>query len=299
MTSQRQAHLENEARSMRSRALFRKTFGTVWTYALLLAIFVFAVFPFFWTLAISVTDKTVASGISIYSFPGSLFPRYLTLNNFAEVFNTFKLGKYLWNSVAIAALTVVGTLVVSALAAYPLARLNFPLKNIIFGAILATLVLPQETSFIVNVLTLRDLHLLGTYWGVVVPIISTAFGIFVMRQAYLAIPATLMEAARIDGASEMQILGRIMIPLSLPSLTALGIFTLVGIWNSYFWPSLALITNQDLHPLSVAVLTLKGQFNYDPFNVAAGAMVMMLPILLVFLLAQRFFMRGLEGAVKG
>lgn len=89
------------------------------------------------------------------------------------------------------------------------------------------------------------------------------------------------------------------VAFSLPSLTALGIFTLVGIWNTYFWPSLALITNQDLYPLSVAVLTLKGQFNYDPFNVAAGAMVMMLPILLVFLLAQRFFMRGLEGAVKG
>ncbi len=288
-----------QARQMRARAVVRKTFGTLWTYAVLLVIFVFAVFPFFWTLAISITDKTVASGISIYSFPASLLPRHLTLSNFVEVFNTFKLGKYLWNSVAIAGLTVVGTLLVSALAAYPLARLNFPLKNLIFGAILATLVLPQETSFIVNVLTLRDLHILGTYWGVVVPIISTAFGIFVMRQAYLAIPATLMEAARIDGASEMQILSRIMIPLSLPSLTALGIFTLVGIWNTYFWPSLALITNQDLYPLSVAVLTLKGQFNYDPFNVAAGAMVMMLPILLVFLLAQRFFMRGLEGAVKG
>ncbi|MBF6593951.1 MAG: carbohydrate ABC transporter permease [Thermaceae bacterium] len=290
---------EAQARQMRARAVVRKTFGTLWTYAVLLAIFVFAVFPFFWTLAISITDKTVASGISIYSFPASLLPRHLTLSNFVEVFNTFKLGKYLWNSVAIAGLTVVGTLLVSALAAYPLARLNFPLKNLIFGAILATLVLPQETSFIVNVLTLRDLHILGTYWGVVVPIISTAFGIFVMRQAYLAIPATLLEAARIDGASEMQILSRIMIPLSLPSLTALGIFTLVGIWNTYFWPSLALITNQDLYPLSVAVLTLKGQFNYDPFNVAAGAMVMMLPILLVFLLAQRFFMRGLEGAVKG
>lgn len=291
--------LEAEARQMRIRALTRRVFGTAWTYVWLLAIFVFAVFPFFWTLAISITDKTVASGTSIYSFPSSLFPKHLTLNNFVEVFQTFKLGKYLWNSVAIAGLTVLGTLLVSALAAYPLARLRFPLKNFIFGAILATLVLPQETSFIVNVLTLRDLHLLGTYWGVVLPIISTAFGIFVMRQAYLAIPETLMEAARIDGASELQILGRIMIPLSLPSLTALGIFSLVGIWNTYFWPSLALITNQDLYPLSVAVLTLKGQFNYDPFNVAAGAMVMMLPILLVFLLAQRFFMRGLEGAVKG
>lgn len=288
-----------EARRAKSASTARKALRLVWTYGWLLLLLVFAVFPFVWTLAISLTDKGVGGGTSIYNFPASLFPRHLTLRNFTEVFQTFQLGKYLWNSVVIAFWTVVGTLAISALAAYPLARLNFPLKNFIFAAILSTLVLPTETSFIVNVLLLRDLGMLGTYAGVVVPTIATAFGIFVMRQVYLAIPATLMEAARIDGASEMQILGRIMIPLSVPSLTALGIFTLVGTWNAYFWPSLALITNQDLHPLSVAVLTLKGQFNYDPFNIAAGAMIMMLPVLIVFLLAQRLFMRGLDGAVKG
>jgi putative chitobiose transport system permease protein len=194
---------------------------------------------------------------------------------------------------------VVGTLVVSALAAYPLARLQFPGRALIFGAIVSTLVLPTEIAFIVNVLTLRDLGLLGTYAGVALPIIATAFGIFLMRQAYLAIPGTLMEAARIDGATELQILWRVMIPLSVPSLTALGIFTLVGTWNAFFWPSVALLTNDDLLPMSVAILKLKGQFNYDVFNVAAGAMIMMIPVLVVFFMAQRFFMRGMEGAVKG
>lgn len=140
---------------------------------------------------------------------------------------------------------------------------------------------------------------MGTYAGVALPIIATAFGIFLMRQAYLAIPGTLMEAARIDGATELQILWRVMIPLSVPSLTALGIFTLVGTWNAFFWPSVALLTNDDLLPMSVAILKLKGQFNYDVFNVAAGAMIMMIPVLVVFFMAQRFFMRGMEGAVKG
>lgn len=287
-----------EAVPLRRRAVWRKGVSITLAYLILLAILAFAAFPFLWTLAISITDKR-AAGISIYDFPRSLFPPAITLSNFVEVFEKLKLGKYFVNSVVITGLTVVGTLIVSALAAYPLARLRFPGKNLIFGAIIATLVLPTETSFIVNVLTLNKLHLLGTYWGVVLPIVATAFGIFLMRQAYLAIPSTLMEAARIDGASELQILWRIMIPLSMPSLTALGIFTLVNTWNAYFWPSVALLTNEELLPMSVAILKLKGQFNYDTFNVAAGAILMMIPVLLVFVLAQRLFMRGLEGAVKG
>ena len=277
---------------------WRKGLGVASSYALMLVILGFAVFPFLWTLAISITDKK-ASGISIYDFPASLFPPAVTLANFFEVFQKLNLGQSFLNSVIITAMTVVGTLIVSALAAYPLARLNFPGKGILFSIIIATLVLPDETTFIVKVILLNQLGILGTYWGVVLPLVATAFGIFVMRQAYLAIPSTLMEAARIDGAGEMQILTRIMIPLSIPSLTALGIFTLVGTWNAYFWPSVALLTNDKLLPMSVAILKLKGQFNYDVFNVAAGAMIMMLPVLIVFFLAQRLFMRGLEGAVKG
>jgi putative chitobiose transport system permease protein len=275
-----------------------KVFGAGLHYLALILIGLFAVFPFLWTLAISITDKTVASGVSIFDFPASLFPKVVTLNNFAEVYRIFGLEKYLINSVIITGLTVIGTLVVSLMAAYPLAKMEFPGRDLIFGAMLATLVLPSETNFIVNVLTLNQIGLLGSYWGVVIPTIATAFGIFVMRQAYVAVPTSLLEAARIDGATEFQILWRIMVPLARPALTALGIFTLVGTWNSYFWPSVALLGADELQPLSVAMLKLKGQFNYDSFNVAAGAMIMMLPVLAVFIAAQRLFMRGLEGAVK-
>jgi putative chitobiose transport system permease protein len=275
-----------------------KVFGAGLHYLALILIGLFAVFPFLWTLAISITDKTVASGVSIFDFPASLFPKVVTLNNFAEVYRVFGLEKYLINSVIITGLTVIGTLVVSLMAAYPLAKMEFPGRDLIFGAMLATLVLPSETNFIVNVLTLNQIGLLGSYWGVVIPTIATAFGIFVMRQAYVAVPTSLLEAARIDGATEFQILWRIMVPLARPALTALGIFTLVGTWNSYFWPSVALLGADELQPLSVAMLKLKGQFNYDSFNVAAGAMIMMLPVLAVFIAAQRLFMRGLEGAVK-
>ena len=268
------------------------------TYVLLITIGLFAVFPFLWTLAISITDKTVASGVSIFDFPQSLFPKAITFNNFLEVYRVFGLEKYLLNSIIISFATVLGTLLVSAMAAYPLSKMVFVGRDLIFASMLATLVLPSETNFIVNVLTLNKLGLLGTYWGVVIPTIATAFGIFIMRQTYMAVPDSLLEAARIDGATEFQILWRIMIPLSAPALTALGIFTLVNTWNSYFWPSVALLGADNLQPLSVAMLKLKGQFNHDSFNVAAGAMIMMIPVLIVFVAAQRFFMRGLEGAVK-
>ncbi|EYB68156.1 ABC transporter [Deinococcus phoenicis] len=274
----------------------KRLLSTVLRYALLIGVLLFAVFPFLWTLAIALTDKT--AGTSIYNFPASLFPKQVTLHNFGEVYRTFGLGRYVWNSLSITAMTVVGTLVVSALAAYPLARFRFPGRNLIFSVIVLTLVLPTETNFLANTLTLQKLHLLGTHLGVVIPTIAGAFGIFLMRQAFLSVPSALLEAARLDGAGELTILTRIMLPLTRPSLAALGIFTLVGTWNAYFWPMLVLSAAPDKVPLSVAVLKLKGQFNYDPFNIAAGSLIMMLPVLLVFLAAQRLFMRGLEGAVK-
>ena len=284
------------ARARVPRRRGRRAGRVVLRYVILVGVLLFAVFPFLWTLAIAITDKH--GGGSIYDFPASLFPRAVTLNNFAEVYTTFSLGKYVWNSVSITAMTVIGTLVVSALAAYPLARFRFPGRNLLFGVIVATLVLPGETTFIVNTLTLKGFGLLGTHLGVVLPTIAGAFGIFLMRQAFLGIPQALIEAARIDGAGEFTILTRIMLPLTKPSLAALGIFTLVAAWNAYFWPMLVLSSAPDKAPLSVAVLRLKGQFNYDPFNIAAGALIMMVPVLLVFLSAQKLFMRGMEGAVK-
>ncbi len=285
-------------RTVRSATRTRKAVRVAVRYALLTVILIFAVFPLLWNLAIAVTDKTALTGTGIYDFPGSLFPRHLTLNNFVQVFQQFSLGKYLLNSVIISGLTVIGTVIVSVMAAYPFARFNFPLKNILFGLIIATLVLPTETSFIVNVLTLNKMHLVGTYAGVVLPTVAGAFGIFLMRQAFLTIPESLLEAGRLDGATELQTLWHIMVPLARPSIATLAVFTLVTSWNSYFWPYIILSGNPDLAPLSVAVLKLKGQFNYDPFNIAAGNLFMMLPILAIFLFAQRYFMRALEGAVK-
>ncbi|WP_084474218.1 carbohydrate ABC transporter permease [Deinococcus pimensis] len=287
----------------------RRGLGLLGTYALLIGILVFAIFPFVWTFVISVTDSgSVTTGRTVYDFPASLWPRHVTLDNFGNVLRTYPgLGRAFVNSVIISGLTVLGTLVVSSLAAYPLARYDFRGRDVVFGVILATLVLPTETNFLVNMLTLARVRQwpvvgeylgVGSYMAVVLPTLSTAFGIFLMRQAFLSVPGALLEAARIDGATEGQILRRVMLPLSVPSLAALGIFTLVGTWNAYFWPSIALTGEQDRFPLAVEMLKLKGAFNDNIFNTAAGAVLMMLPVLTLFVLAQRFFMRGLDGAVK-
>lgn len=320
--SQDHAVQEQKIRAVQRRG--KKTLNTILLYVFLILVFLFSVFPFLWTLAISLTDKTVVGGTSIYNFPASLFPTRLSLQNFVQVYNSVGIPHAFWNSVVISTLTVVGTLLISALAAYPLARMEFPGRNIIFTAIIATLILPTETAFIVNTMTLKNLanlpiiggnncflndgpmsflapyvcQGLRTYWSVVLPTVATGFGIFLMRQSYLAIPQALIEASRIDGATETQILWKIMVPLSMPALTALAIFTLVNTWNAFVWPKIALLGAQDLEPMSIAVLKLKGYFTSDPFNIAAGAVIMMLPILIIFFFSQKLFLRGLDGAVK-
>lgn len=284
--------------AVRGRLRTRRAIENVGRYAVLLLILAFAMFPFVWTLAISLTDKSAMGGVSIYDFPASLFPKGVTLGNYVSVIERLSLGKNFLNSLSISLMSIVGTVLVSALAGYPLARFEFPGKSLVLGLIIATMVLPSETNFIVNVITLQKLHLIGSHVGVVLPTVATAVGIFLMRQAFLTVPHSLLEAARLDGATETQVLRHVMIPLSVPAMAALAIFTLVTSWNQYFWPMLVLGTRPDLAPMSVAIQSLRGQFSYDPFNIAAGAVIMMLPILLLFLFMQRYFMRGLEGAVK-
>jgi len=261
-------------------------------------ILIFAVFPFLWTLAIALTDKT--AGTSIYAFPQSLLPHQVTLHNFVDVYRTFHLGAYLWNSVSITAMTVLGTLVVSALAAYPLARFRFPGRQLIFGAIVATLVLPSETNFIVNTLTLKSLHLLGTHLGVVIPTVAGAFGIFLMRQ-YIgsAIPRELVEAARIDGCSEFTIYRRIIVPLCGPAMATLGLVTFIASWNNFLGP-LIIFRSAQTFTAPLALRSLQGLVNTDWGALMLGVGLTVLPLLVVFALASRQLIAGLTaGATKG
>ncbi|MEN7431825.1 carbohydrate ABC transporter permease [Chromobacterium sp. TRC.1.1.SA] len=270
----------------------RKLLRRLPDYLLLLALSFACVYPFLWTLGIA-----VGNGEQVFDFPSPLWPKDAGWRHFAAVWDAIPLGRFFWNSLWISGLTTLGTLAVSALAAFPLAKLRFRGRQAVFYAIIATLLLPSEINFISNYVTISRLGLDDSRLGVVLPSIAGAFGIYLMKHAFEEIPDEIVDAARMDGASDWQVFRRICLPLSLPYLATLGIFTLVWSWNVYVWPSVVLKT-PDLYPLSVGVLYLKGAFATSTRMVAAGAVLTILPVLAVFALCQRYFMRGMDGAVK-
>jgi putative chitobiose transport system permease protein len=261
-------------------------------YLVLSAIALLCVFPFWWTLVTAISTEG-----NVFAFPPTFWPKAPSLENFAEVFRVIPLLTFFRNSVFIAACTVLWKLVLCSMAAYPLARMHFKGRKLVFGLILATLVLPSEVNFLVNFITVTKLSLVDTYTGVILPNIVTAVAILLLKQAFEEVPQDLIDAARVDGASEWTIFTRIMLPLIAPWLATVGILTAVEAWNEYIWPSIVM-SKPDEFPLSVGVLYLRGTFGSSTRVIAAGTILTILPTLAAFLFAQRFFMRGMDGAVK-
>ena len=272
--------------------MHRRWLLTVFHYALLAAIALVCAFPFLWTLSTAIGTEG-----NVYAFPASFLPRKPSLANFLEVFRVVELGRYYWNSIWITFWTVVWTVLVCALAAFPLARYRFRGRQLVFGVILATMMLPTEANFLVNFITAAHLRLVNTHLGVILPTLAGAIGIFILKTAFEEIPQDLLDAARVDGASELFIFLRIMLPLAGPQIAALVILTAVTTWNQFLWPSVVL-TKGELMPLAVGILELSGTFGSSTRVIAAGAILTIAPALLVFFFAQRYFMRGMEGAVK-
>ncbi|WEF35818.1 carbohydrate ABC transporter permease [Pseudoduganella chitinolytica] len=261
-------------------------------YLLLSAIALLCVFPFWWTLVTALSTEG-----NVFAFPPTFWPKAPSLANFAEVFRVIPLWDFFRNSVVIAACTVLWKLIFCSMAAYPLARMHFKGRKLVFGLILATLVLPSEVNFLVNFITVTKLSLVDTYTGVILPNVVTAVAILLLKQAFEEVPQDLIDAARVDGASEWTIFTRIMLPLIAPWLATVGILTAVESWNEYIWPSIVM-SKPDEFPLSVGVLYLRGTFGSSTRVVAAGTIMTIVPTLVAFLFAQRFFMRGMDGAVK-
>lgn len=227
-----------------------------------------------------------------------LIPRPATLANFAAVVHTMPLGRFALNTVYITGVGITLTLVTSALAGYPLARMRFPGRDAIFYAIVGSLMLPQHVGLILNFVTMTWLHLVDTYAAVYLPSIASVFGIFLLRQAYLVIPGEIEDAARIDGAGELRLWAQVMLPLVAPALATLAIIEFTAYWNSFIWP-LIILKSPERYPLAVGLLYLSGLFAHDTRLIAAGAVLMTLPMIVIFLALQRYFLRGIVlGAVK-
>jgi putative chitobiose transport system permease protein len=265
------------------------------TYLLLCAIAFLMLFPLLWLIGTAFKSPTE----DIFSFPPQIFPAQPTWANFATVWQTYPFAFYLYNSALVAFLAVGFNLLLCSLAAYPLARLDFRGREFIFALVLATIMIPFQIVMIPLYILAVNLGLRNTYLGIVLPNLTSAFGIFLLRQALKAVPLELEEAARIDGCSELGIWWNIMLPAIRPALFTLAIFVFIGSWSDFLWP-LIVLDDPDYYTLPLAVANLADSFSLDWRLVAAGSVISIAPILLLFLFLQKYIVPTDVGSgVKG
>jgi putative chitobiose transport system permease protein len=285
-------HKKNRRYTLKTQNSKLKTLGM---YVLLGAIAFVMLFPLLWL--ISTSFKSPAE--NIFQFPPQLFPSQPTFQNFLTVWQSNPFGQYLFNSTIIAVLTVGLNLLFCSLAAYPLARLDFRGRDLIFTSIVSTIMIPFQIVMIPLYILTVQLGLRNTYLGVIFPSIASAFGIFLLRQAFQGVPKELEEAARIDGCSELGLWWNIMLPAVRPALVTLAIFVFIGSWSDFLWP-LIVLDRPEYYTLPLGVATLAGTFSLDWRLIAAGSVISIAPVLLFFLFMQRYIVPTDSGSgVKG
>ncbi|MFB2646275.1 carbohydrate ABC transporter permease [Raphidiopsis sp. BLCC-F218] len=264
-------------------------------YALLLAIALLTLFPLLWLISTALKSPTE----NLLETPPKLLPLQPTLDNFLRVWEFLPFGQYLYNSFLVAILTVALNLLFCSLAAYPLARLSFLGRNTIFIAIVSTIMIPFQIVMIPLYIITVQLGLTNSYLGMIFPSLASAFGIFLLRQAFMGVPKEIEEAARIDGSSELGLWWFIMLPAIKPALITLAIFVFIGAWSDFLWP-LIVIQDESLYTLPLGVAKLAGTFSLDWRLVAAGSIISVAPVLLLFLFLQKFIVPTDTGSgIKG
>ena len=283
------------AGATRARRRRRQFVGNAVWYVILTALALVTVFPFLWMLLSSLKSPLDP----IASVPPQLIPGHPTLDNYSRVLASLPILTFFQNSIVVAILVTGLNVLVSAMAAYPLAKMRFRGREAIFYLLLATLIVPAQLTYIPSfILAVNVFHYYDSLPAVILPGLASAFNIFLMRQAFRGVPNDLIDAARVDGAGEWRVWWQILLPIVRPSMAAVAIFTFVTSWNDFLWPSLMLHTREGM-TLPVGLAALQGFFSSDFRAIAAGVTMTVIPILLFFIVVQRYFVRGLAGAVKG
>ena len=271
------------------------------SHLVLLIVSILSIFPFIWLVSTSL------KGINenIFAYPPVFIPQDFTLSNYSGVWGKVDFMRYFYNSVAVAGLTVIFNLVFSSLAGYPLARMKFAGKRFIFFAILSTIMVPFQAIMVpVYLITVKlgltdGVSIFNGYIGLVMPFAVSAFGIFLMRQAFIKIPLELEESAIVDGCNIFQVLWKVVIPMVKPTLAVLAVFTFIGSWGEFLWPSI-LLTKESMFTLPVGINNLQGMFSSNWRYIAAGSILSTIPIIVFFLAMQKYFVSGEnDGALKG
>jgi multiple sugar transport system permease protein len=254
---------------------------------------VFALFPLLWMVSVSFMQPGAAS-----SYPAPVLPAQATLDNYRQLFAQAGMGRYLLNSLAIACAVTAISVLFNVMAGYAFAKLRFAGREALFRSLLAALVIPGQVAMMPLFLMLKAMGLVNTWAGVVVPGMAGVFGIFLVRQYAKSLPDALLEVARMDGAGELRIFVSVILPLLKPVLVTLAVFAFLGSWNDFMWP-LIVLTDGELYTAPVALASLSLEHVQDSELMMAGSVVTVLPVLLLFLGLQRYYLQGLTmGSVK-
>ena len=271
--------------SLKTASRVKKTIITVILIILSLA----ALFPFYWMVSGSLKTEFEA-----FQFPPTLYPQEPTLENYQGLTRDLPFGLFYLNTLKIAGLSVLGQLITSSLAGYAFARLEFPGRDKLFLVVLGTMMVPAITTIIPLYILVYQIHWVNTHYPLIVPtMLGSAYGTFLLRQYMLSLPKELEDAARIDGCNTFQVYYKIALPLMKPALATLGLFTFMGQWNDFFGP-LIFLDKIELYTVQLGANLAQGQWHTDQPRLMAGSVMITLPVLLVFIFLQRYFVRGIN-----
>ena len=264
-------------------------------YLVLILIVISMLFPFIVMVNIAISSNDcMLNNSNIFSFDS------ITLNNFKHVFSQIPITRYFINSMIVALITTAGQVIISALAGYAFAKLDFKYKNMLFLLILITMVVPPQVNIVPLFFLMRELHLVNTYSALILPGLFGGFGVFFMRQYFLSMPKDITDASTIDGCNIFQTFFKIVLPLSLPAIVTLSVFTFVTTWNSFIWP--LIITNtENMRTLPVGLAIFKGSYREITMwgDLMACSVICIIPVITVFLLSKKYFLSDLlAGSVK-
>jgi multiple sugar transport system permease protein len=249
--------------------------------------------PLLWMVSASLMPAGEATAI-----PPHLLPSAPTFEHYRTLFTRLHLARHLLNSIVLAAVVTAIALVINSMAGYAFSKLRFAGRDRLFGVLLAALVIPAQVAMLPLFLLLKQLGVINTYWAVIIPGMASVFGIFLIRQYVLGISDSVLDAARTDGAGEWRVYRSVALRLSAPILVTLAVFTFMGTWNDFMWP-LIVLADADLYTLPVALATLAGEHVQDVELMMAGSVLTVLPVLIVFVVLQRYYIAGImAGGVK-
>ncbi len=267
-----------------------RSFGKILILSLAIMIAVITLAPAFWMVSASFMPAGEAS-----TFPPRLAPSKFTFEHYVTLFTRLQLARYLINSLVLSVSVTMISLFFNSMAGYAFAKYRFPGRDRLFRFLVAEMVIPAQVTTLPLFLMLNKVGLINTYLGVIVAGMATIYGIFLVRQFALAIPDSFIEAARMDGASDFRIYWSVILPLCRPILITLAIFTFMGTWNDFLWP-LIVLTDDSMYTLPVALANLTGEHVQDTELMMAGAVITILPVMMIFIALQKYYISGIMAA---